>query len=147
MRLDANSLSCCHCLLNSACPWEMISATTWSIASRGISGAGGGGGGLPSVWGFDLLPLIVLAGRVRGRNDSRKRAPRDNSSGDVIMWYGYECAVTGASLSDISSSALLFDSEPENTSCRVTAGTTARGLGSSSSRARKGWLGPALPGV
>jgi len=64
----------------------MISATTWSIASRGILGAGGGGGGLRSVQGFDLLPLVMLAGRVRGRNDSRKRAPRNNSSGDVIIW-------------------------------------------------------------
>jgi len=125
----------------------MISVTTWSIASRGISGAGGGGGGLQSVQGFDLLPLGMLAGRVRGRNDSRKRAPRDNSSGDVIIWYGYECAVTGMSLSDISSLALLFDSEPENTSCRITAGTTALGVGSSYSRAWKGWLGTALPGV
>jgi len=147
MRLDANSLSSCHCLLNSACPWEMISATTWSIASRDISGARGGGGRLRSVRGFDLLPLVMLAGRVRGWNDSRKRAPRDNSSGDVIIWYGYECAVTGVSLSDISSSALLFDSEPENASCRVTASTTALGVGSSNSRAQKGWLSPALPGV
>jgi len=125
----------------------MISATTWLIASQGISGAGGGSGGLRSVRGFDLLPLVMLAGRVEGWNDSRKRAPRDNSSGDVIIWYGYECAVTGALLSDISSLALLFDSEPENTSCRVTAGTTALGVGSSNSRARKGWLGPAPPGV
>jgi len=89
----------------------------------------------------------MLAGRVRGRNDSRKRAPRDNSSRDVIIWYGYECAVTGASLSDISSSALLFDSEPENMSCHVMTGTTALGVGSSNSRARKAWLGPAPPGV
>jgi len=147
MRLDANSLSCYHCLLNSACPWEMISATTWSIASRGILDTGGGGGGLRSVRGFDLLPLVMLAGRVRGWNDSRKRAPRDNSSGDVIIWHGYECAVTGASLSDILSSALFFDSEPENTLCRVTAGTMALVVGSSNSRARKGWLGPASPGV
>jgi len=116
----------------------MISATTWSTASRGISGAGGGGGGLRFVRGLDLLPLVMLAGRVQGRNDSRKRASRDNSSGDVIIWYGYECAVTGRSLSDISSSALLFHSEPENTSCRVTAGTKALGVGSSNSRARKG---------
>jgi len=133
--------------LNSACPWEIIAATTWSIASRGISGAGGGGGGLRSVRGFDLLPLVMLAGRVPGRNDSRECAPWDNSSGDVIIWYGYECAVTGASLSDISSSVLLFDSEPENTSCHVTAGATALGVGSSNSRAQKGWLGPAPPGV
>jgi len=125
----------------------MILATTWSIASRGISGAGGGGGSLRSVRGFVLLLLVMLAGRVRGRNDSRKRGRRDNSSGDVIIWYGYECAMTGASLSDISSSALLFDSEPKNTSCRVTAGTTALGVGSSNSRARKGWLGSATPGV
>jgi len=124
----------------------MISATTWSIASRGISGAAGGGGGLRSVRGVDLLPLVMLAGRVRGRNDSRKRAPRDNSSGDMIIWYGYECAVTGASLSDISSSTLLFDSEPENTSCRLTAGTTALGVGSSNSRAQKGWCYELLPG-
>jgi len=147
MRLDANSLSSCHCLLNSPCPWQMISATTWPIASRDISGAGGGGSGLRLVRGFDLLPLGMLAGRVWGRNDSRKPAPRDNSSGDVIIWHGYECAVTGASVSDISSSALLFDSEPENMSCRVMAGTTALGVGSSNSRARTGWLGPAPPGV
>jgi len=55
--------------------------------------------------------------------------------------------VTDASLSDISSSALLFDSEPENRLCRVTAGTMALVVGSSNSRARKGWLGPVLPGV
>jgi len=84
----------------------MILATTQSIASQGISGAGGGGEGYRSVCGFDLLPLVILAGRVRRWNDSRKRAPRDSSSGDVIIWYRYECAVTGASLSDISSSAL-----------------------------------------
>ena len=50
----------------------MISATTWSIVSRGISGAGGDGGGLQSAHGFDLLPLVMLAGQVRGWNDSRK---------------------------------------------------------------------------
>ena len=71
-------------------------ATTQSIASQGISGAGGGGEGYRSVCGFDLLPLVILAGRVRGRNNSRKSAPQDNSSEDVIIWYGYECAVTGA---------------------------------------------------
>jgi len=120
---------------------------TWSIASRGISGAGGVGGGLRSVQGFDLLPLVMLAGRVRGWNDSRKRAPRDNSSEDVIIWYRYECAVTGTSLSEISLLTLLFDSEPENTSYRITAGTMALGVGSSNSRARKGWLGPAPRGV
>ena len=125
----------------------MISATTWSIASRGISGAGGGGGGLRSVQEFDLLPLVMLAGRVRGRNDLRKRASRDNSLGDVIIWDGYKCAVAGALLSDIWSSALLFNSEPENTSCRVTASTMALGVGSSKSGARKGWMGLALPGV
>jgi len=147
MRLDANSLSSCHCLLNSACPWEMILATTWSIASRHISGAGGRGGSLRLVRGFDLLPLVMLAGRVRRWHNSRKRAPRDNSSEDVIIWYEYKCAVTGSSLSAISSSALLFDSDPENTSCHITAATTARRVGLSNSRAHKGWLGPALPGV
>jgi len=125
----------------------MISATTWSIASQDISGAGGRGGGLRSIRGFDLLPLVMLAGRVWGWNDSRKHAPQDNSSGDVIIWYGYECAMTGASLSDISSSALLFHLQPENTSCHVTAGTTALRIGLSNSRAWKGWLGPAPPGV
>jgi len=114
-----------------------------SIALWGILGAGGRSGGLLSVRGFDLLPLVILSGRVQGWNDSRKRAPRDNSAGDVIIWYRYECAITGTSLSDISSSVLLFDSEPENISCRITAGTMALGVGSSNLRARKGWLGSA----
>jgi len=55
--------------------------------------------------------------------------------------------VTGASLSDISSSALVFDSEPENISYHVTASTIALEVGLSNSRARKGWLGPVPPGV
>ena len=63
----------------------MISVTTWSIASRGILGVRGKGGGLQAVGGFDLLPLVMLAGRVQGRNDSSKHAPRDNSSGNVII--------------------------------------------------------------
>jgi len=63
----------------------MISARSWSIASRGISGTGGGGGGLLLVHGFDLLLLVMLAGQVWGRNNSRKHAPRDNLLGDVII--------------------------------------------------------------
>jgi len=43
--------------------------------------------------------------------------------------------VTGASLSNISLSALLFDSEPENVLCRIIASTTALGVASSNSRA------------
>jgi len=59
---------------------------TWLIASRGISGARDGGEGLRSVCGLDLLSLVMLASRAQEQYDSRKRAPRDNSSEDVIIW-------------------------------------------------------------
>jgi len=59
MRLATNLLYSFRCLLNSPWPWEMISATTCSIASEDILTVGSSGKGLQLVQGFDVLLLVV----------------------------------------------------------------------------------------
>ena len=109
----ASSLRLFLCLLNSSCPWEIISAIIWSIASQGNSGTGGGSRGLRSVLGFDCLPLVTLAACNHRQKVSSTRHSQNNSSRDVIIGYEYAYWEGAVSLCDIL--ALSFDLVLENT--------------------------------